>query len=655
VAEPAAPAPQARGPRWARAAGAVLASALPLVAIAWTLGLARQLGIALFTEQFLALMLGLALALVYLRLPARRGATRDRVPWYDALAAALGLGASVYVAVRYEALVEAVAYDPSKSLVYGTLLLVLVLEGLRRTAGAVLAGIVLAFLAYGQLGHLVPGALEGRSLAYERMVGDLTLDPNALLGTPIRIGATVVVAFVLFGHMLNATGGGRFFTALATALMGRFRGGSAKIAIVASSLFGSISGSAVSNVVSTGVVTIPLMRRGGYPPAVAGAIEAVASTGGQLMPPIMGASAFLMAEFLDIGYAEVVLAALVPAVLYFAALFIQADLRAAREGLTRVPPGEIPGLAPTFAGGWFFLLPFVVLIAALFWLHVQPEEAALDAVLTLLVFVPFVVGEPGARGGLLARMRRTLGIACQALHRTGVTVLDILMITAAAGLIMGVLNFSGFSFALTLLLVDIGAESLVLLLVVSALICIVLGMGMPTIGVYVLLAVLVAPALTELGLAPKAAHLFVLYFGMMSMITPPVAIAAFAAATLAQAPPMRTGLEAVRFGWPAYVVPFLFVASPSLLLLGTPGEVTLAVVTALAGVWLASVGTVGYLTRPLDVKRRIAFVAAGLLLLAPAGTFGWGPATDIAGAVLGLFLGVRELAPSRLGSVLSRH
>ncbi len=619
---------------------AVLAVSLCLVSIAWGVGLHRTLGLALYTEQFLAVMLALALALVFLHVPAR-GGDRARVPWYDALAAAAGFGAAMYVAVRYERLVEQAAYEPASSVAYASVLLLLVLEGLRRTAGPALAAIVSGFLFYALFGHLVPGRLQGRSLSYERMVADLTLDPNALLGTPILIGATIVVAFVLFGHLLNGSGGGRFFTDLSTALMGRYRGGSAKISIVASALFGSISGSAVSNVVSTGVVTIPLMRRGGYPAPVAGAIEAVASTGGQLMPPIMGASAFLMAEFLEIGYPEVVLAALVPAILYFAALFIQADLRAARAGITRVAEKDIPPLRPTFAKGWFFLLPFVVLVGALFWLHLQPEEAALHAVLALLVVAPVAAADQA--GGLWAGARATARAAYDSLQRTGLVVLDILMITAAAGLIMGVLNFTGFSFALTLVLVELGAQSVPVLLLVAALICIVLGMGMPTIGVYVLLAVLVAPSLVELGIAPKAAHLFVLYFGMMSMITPPVAIAAFAAATLAGAPAMRTGLEAVRFGWPAYVVPFLFVASPSLLLLGTPWQVTLAVVTALAGVWLISVGAVGYLVRALGPSRRLGFVLAGLLLMVPAGAFGGALATDLAGLLLGVALSLREL------------
>jgi len=616
----------------ARVFVAILAGALFALAVMWILGVHRWLGLALFKEQFLAAMLALALPIAFIRLPLY-GSEKTRVPWYDWLLAAAGFGAAGYVAARYATLVDQATYDPSTTLVYGTLLLVLIIEALRRSAGPVLAGIVVVFIAYGLLGHLVPGRLQGLSQSYDRLLASLMLDSNALLGAALFIAATVLVAFVFFGHLLFASGGGRFFTDLALALMGRYRGGSAKIAIVASSLFGSISGSAVSNVVSTGIVTIPLMRQGGYGPRSAGAIEAVASTGGQLMPPIMGASAFLMAEFLEIGYGEVVLAALVPAVLYYVALFMQADLRAAQAGIARVPEDEIPALRPTLRRGWLFLVPFAVLIVALFVYHVQPQEAALWSAVSLIV-LGVVVPSRGER--------LSLGTLWLAVRRTGTTVLDIIMITAAAGFVIGVLNFSGLAFAMTQLLAEFGQASLMLLLGIAAAISILLGMGMPTIGVYVLLAALVAPSLTRLGVEPKAAHLFVLYFGMMSMITPPVAIAAFAAATISGSRPMSTAMEAVRFGWPAYVVPFLFVLSPSLLLLGPPWMTALAVVTAVAGVGLTSIGLIGYLFRPLGAARRALFALAGLALLVPAGAMPYGQWTDAAGFVLGAALVAAE-------------
>src|SRR3990170_1469007 len=506
-------------------------------------------------------MLSAGLALAYLHLPAQRHAPRLRVPWHDWIAAAASSGCAMYLAVRYPMLVDIILLRPRDAVIVGAVLIVLVLEALRRGTGPALPAIVVVFIAYALFADLVPGRLEGRATDWQRLAGYLALDTNAMLGLPIKIGTTIVVTFILFVAFLSATGGSRFFTELALAVMGRFRGGSAKIAVVASALFGSISGSAVANVVATGVVTIPMIKRSGYPAHQAAAIEAVASTGGQLMPPVMGASAFLMAEFLQIPYGEVVLAAVVPALLYYLALFIQTDLDAARAGITRVDPSEIPPLRSVLPG-LHFLLPFIVLIVALFSFNVVPELAALWSALALVILA-LAFGYRGRRPRISALLDTVRG--------TGIAVIEIILITAAARLGIGVLGLSGLGFNMTLALVTIGGGNLYLLLVLSALVCIILGMGLPTVGVYVLLAALVAPALVEVGVLPIAAHMYVMYFGMMSMITPPVAIAAYAAAGLARADPMRTGWEACRVGWSAVVVPFLFVLSPTLLLIGSAG------------------------------------------------------------------------------------
>ncbi len=601
------------------------------------MGVPRMLRWLVYTEQFLAAMLALGLALTFLHYRVR-GDTGGRAPWFDRAAALAALGLGGYVAVVYPGLVEELAYAPRHGVGIAAVLFLLVLEGLRRTAGWALTLIVLAFVAYAFLGHALPGLFAARELHAARALTQLMLDPSALLGTPLLVAATIVVAFVLFGTLLTACGGATFFTELALALMGRYRGGAAKIAIVGSSLFGSISGSAVSNVATTGIVTIPLMKRGGFPPAVAGGIEAVASTGGQLMPPIMGASAFLLAEFLEIPYHQVVLAALTPAILYYVALFLQADLRAARAGIDRVPADQIPPLRAALRKGWVFLTPFAVLIAALFWLNVQPGAAAVYATASVILLA-YATG--GAAG------RPSWRVIAAAMVETGKTVVDILLITAAAGLIMGVLNISGLSFGLTLVLVQFGEANLAVLLIIAAALSIVLGMGMPTVGVYVLLAALVAPALVKLGIEPIAAHLFVLYFGMMSMITPPVAIAAFAAATLSGAPPMRTCWEAMRFGWTAYIIPFLFVMAPSLIMQGTWNAFFLAALTALAGVSLVTIGTVGYLIRPLGPIARAAFVLSGVAMMIPASAFEGALLTDIGGVLVGAALVLREVFATR--------
>ena len=611
----------------------ILAIALTLGAVAWSLGIYQILALSLYEEQFAAAMLSACMALTFLHLPARRGTPRLRVPWYDWAAAVAGAGAAGYIAVQYASIVDLILLGPTDAVIAGGMLLVLLLEALRRATGIALAVIIVAFVLYGLFADLMPGRMEGRASDWRNLIAYLTFDVNAMLGVPIKIGTTIVVTFILFGNLLSITGGSRFFTELALLAMGRFRGGSAKIAVMASALFGSISGSAVANVVATGVVTIPMIKKSGYAPHQAGAIEAVASTGGQLMPPVMGAAAFLMAEFLQIPYSEVVLAALVPALLYYAALFIQADLEAARRGITRVPQADIP-LAREVLPGLHFVLPFVVLIVGLFSFNIQPETAVLAAAVVLIAGA-LLFGYRGER----PKVRDML----DAFRATGLNVIEIILITAGAGFVIGVLSVSGLGFNLTLALVQVGAGSLIVLLLLSAVVCIVLGMGLPTAGVYVLLAALVAPAMVEVGITPIAAHLYVMYFGMMSMITPPVAIAAFAAAGLARADPMRTGWEACRFGWSAYVVPFLFVLSPTLLLIGEPEAVALAIVTATLGIWLVSIGMIGFFMRPLPPALRGAFMLSGLLALIPAGAFPGAVWTDIVGAALGAVLIAREI------------
>ncbi|MDH3318658.1 MAG: TRAP transporter fused permease subunit, partial [Betaproteobacteria bacterium] len=505
--------------------------------------------------------------------------------------------------------------------------------------GRTLPVITVVFIAYALWGDALPGQLAARATDWQKLSAYVALDVNGLLGLPLAVASTIVLAFLLFGEFLNASRGTRFFTDIAMLAMGRFRGGPAKMAVVGSALFGSVSGSAVANVVATGVITIPLIKRSGYPAHKAAAIEAVASTGGQLMPPVMGASAFLMAEFLQIPYSEVVLAALLPAILYYVALFIQADLDAAKMGIAPLERDELPPRRRVLPG-LYFVLPFVVLIVALFNFNQPPQLAALLAAV-LLIPLALAFGYRGERPSW-----RDFFAAVPA---AGYAVLDIVLVCVAAGIVIGVLGISGLGYNLTAALVQIGEGNLIVLLLLTAGVCIVLGMGLPTVGVYVLLAALVAPALVKVGISPIAAHLYVMYFGMMSMITPPVAIAAFAAAGLAGADPMRTGWSAVAFGWTAFVVPFLFVLSPQLLLQGAPWAVALAVATAVAGVWLVSIAIAGYFLRPLAAPWRLAFAVSGLLALIPAGAYPGAIYTDAVGMLAGLALIGYEILSRRRG------
>ncbi|WP_068299974.1 TRAP transporter fused permease subunit [Pararhodobacter sp. CCB-MM2] len=607
----------------------VLWSAITLTAIGWSLGLPRTLGISYYPQQLLAILLGLSVTVAFLSLPVKGNGIREgRLPWLDLGLSALALLATVWIVWGYPTFVTQVFARKPEVWLPGLVMVLLLLEALRRATGWALVIIIAVFLLYALFGNMVPGRLQGRAQNWQVLSGYMALDSNGILGVPMAVAGTVVVSFILFGQLLNTTGGSNFFTDGALLLMGRFRGGAMKIAVLASGLFGSISGSAVANVAGTGVVTVPMIKRDGYPAHKAAAIEAVASTGGQLMPPVMGAAAFLMAEFLGVSYAAVALAALAPAILYYVALFIQADLEAAKLGIAPVPADQIPPKRAV-GTGLHFLLCFAVLIYTLFALSWQPERAAVAATVTVILSA-LLFGYRGERPALLTIL--------DSVPATGRAVIEILLISGGSGLVIGVLNVTGLSFNLTYALVQLGQGNLIALLALSALVCIVLGMGLPTLGVYVLLAALVAPALIETGVEPIAAHLYVLYFGMMSMITPPIAMAAFAAASIAGARPMATGFAAMRFGWAAYLMPVLFVFSPSLLLIGPGTAIALTIATATIGVWLISAAIAGYMAQRLSGPMRALFALAGLLALVPADAFPGAVYSDVIGALGGLVL-----------------
>ena len=601
--------------RWPRVLKAALAGTLTLLSLAQAADIGSRLGYSYYTEQFLAVILGLSLALVFL---GSNGAQGKRPPGHppgilDLLLGFAGLALSLYVAWAYPSLVGRAMMLPWDALLTGSLLFLLVLEALRRCVGWVLVIVVVVICGYGLIGHLVPGVLQTREVAPPRMAVYLAFDPNGLLGLTLNVAATVVIAFVFFGQLLLHSGGANFFNDIATATMGRRRGGAAKISIVASGLFGSISGVVVSNIVATGVVTIRLMTNSGFRRTTAAAVEAVASTGGQIAPPVMGAVAFLMADILQRPYSEIVVAAIVPALLYYVSLFAQADLLAAKQDIKPVEGEEIPPVSKVMSRGWVFVIPFAAIVVALFWFNQRGETAALwgsGAALAIGLFFGY------------GKAKMTLRHLWDCVVETGVAITDIVMISAAAGFIIGVLNVTGLGFAVTYALVDLGQGNLFILLLISAAVCLVLGMGMPTVGVYLLLAVLVAPSLVESGVEPIAAHLFIFYLGMMSMVTPPVGIGAFFAASIAKAPPMATAIESMRFGWTAYIIPFLFVFSPALLLIGNPVDSVVAVSTAVLGVYAISAAFIGWLHGPAGIARRVAIAAAGIALLLPPGIGG---------------------------------
>jgi TRAP transporter 4TM/12TM fusion protein len=505
-------------------------------------------------------------------------------------------------------------------------------------AGFSLVGFTLAGGVYAMLGHYLPGVFQARPVDFTRLLVYESLDTNALLGTSLQIAIIVIVPFILLGQLLGRLGGSEFFTDLARGWMGRYRGGSAKVAVVGSAFFGMISGSAVANVSAVGVVTIPLMMRSGFPPQIAAAIEAVGSTGGQLMPPVMGAAAFLMAEVLQVPYAQVMIAAIIPAFLYYLALFFQVDVEAAKRGIVGEPREKLPRPLDVLKGGWYFPLPFVLLVYALVEWNWQAEHAALLAAAALIVL--------SAAFGYKGRRVPPKDIV-NAVVSTGGAVVDLILICAVAGMFIGILNITGLAFGMTLQLLAITGQNLPMMLFLTAVMAILLGLGLPTVGVYIIMATLIAPALTKVGVSPMAAHMFLLYFGVMSMVTPPVALSAFAAANIAGADVDKTGWTATRIGWAAYIVPFLFAVSPSLLMEGNPLVIAWAVITAAIGIWLGTIGVVGYFYRPISPPIRALFVVAGVLTLLPSDMFRGAYLTDVVGLALGAALILKELGARR--------
>ena len=580
--------------------------AIPLSGIFFLLNIPQYIGWLVFNEQYMGLFLGLALCATYLLIPAKPNYGRNRIPWYDLICALAGLVIGLYIFVFYPSIVNSLGDIATERVVLGCITIVLLAEASRRLVGWPLVIIAACFLLYALFAYIFPGDFYGRGWSISRLATYLYLDANGIFGQALQVGASIVVVFVIFGEVLYVVGGAEFLSDFSLALMGRFRGGQAKIAIVSSSLFGNISGSAVANVVVDGAFTIPMMKKAGYPPPVAAAVEAVASTGGQIMPPVMGAAAFLIAEYLQIPYASVALAALVPAVLYYVTLFIQVDLLAARNGIHGLPSNELPRLLPVLKRSATFVGPLAVLIVLMFVLNRRPEEAGLAAALVALIIGYLTPGVKIGRQELL-----------KILTNSGRGMLEIAAITGLAGVVIGVLQLTGLGFTLTLTLLNIGQSNALLLLFLTAIVSIILGMGMPTTAVYVLLAVLVAPGLAKLGILPIAAHLFIFYFGMLSMVTPPVCMASYAAASIGKTDPVKTGWQAMRLCAIAYIVPFLFVFSPALLLIGQWYEVVLSVVTAIIGAILLGVGIVGYLFRPIGWVKRSLFLLSATALLVP--------------------------------------
>ncbi len=562
-----------------------------------------------FTHVSMALVLGFMLLAIKkegLRLMA------------DGMLAGAAILVYLYFNYNFERLVTHIPFldmPVRGDLIAGVVLIVLVLEGTRRYIGWLLSLITLLFLLYALGGPFLPGLLSHGGLSFAIVIDYMAFTLNGIMGSAIAVSSQYLILFIIFGSFLRVTGVGEYFTELATALAGGTRGGPAKVAVITSAFIGSIIGSAAANVSTTGVFTIPLMKKAGFKPDFAAGLEAAASTGGTMLPPIMGSSAFLMAELLGIPYIEVAKASLLPALLYFLAVLIMVDIEAMKGGLQGLAKGEIPKLKDAVKRS-YNLLPIFVIVAALVK-GFSPSFAALTGILICVLL------------GLLAdKNRLSFSRVLEALEKSSVTAVQIIMACAVSGIIIGTVSLTGLSGKLTSILLRSSGGIEICILFFIALSAIILGMGMVISPAYIMAAVLGAPVLIGLGFKPIAAHLFILYFAALAPLTPPVALASYTAAGIAGGNMAKTAIKAVGLASAGFLIPFIFIYNNELLLMGSTLKVSAAITTAIIGIACFGIGVQGFFHRSLSFPEKIISITAGLIMVIP----GWG--TDVAGFII---------------------
>ena len=583
-----------------------------------------NLGLNLIQSAYLALLLLLFTPIIFLISPARKK-DREHIPWYDlALAFLSTLGPAYYCFNAQRALIEAWEFNsPLIGVILSTITLFVLLEAGRRVVSWMFALIMGVFAFYPLFASHMPGILWGMGWDFSRLASYHFGSQESIMGIPMIVLGNLLIGFMVFAVGLQVTGSGRFFLDLSLSLAGRSRGSPAKVGVIASGLFGSISGSPVANVLTVGQLTIPAMVKGGYSPVYAGAVEACASTGGVLMPPVMGVAAFIMAEILEIPYAKVVIAAIIPSFLYYMALFIQVDAQAALRGIRGIDKDiALPRFIDTTKQGWYFIVSLLVLIWMLL-VEMRESQAPFYGVAALFVLT-----------ALRHKTRITREEFWKFIEGSGAVLAELTVILACVGLIIGSLTMTGVSLSVSREIVDMAGGNRILLLILSAFAAFVLGMGVPLAPAYVILAIIVTPALVSVGFNTIAAHMFALYWATLSFLTPPVAIAAFAAAGISRASPMATGWMSVRVGSVLFILPFFFILEPALVFQASAFDVSHALISAIIGIFCWTGGLEGYLLGlgKLNIPRRILAFVAGVLLMFP----GW--ITDLAGVVILVFL-----------------
>ena len=581
-----------------------------------------------------AIHLTFGFLLIFLLYPTRQSWSKTKMNPIDVLFALAGACSAMYIVYNYNELVLRAGMNTETDFIVALIGTVLVFEAARRVVGWPMIIVALAFLLYAFFGPYVPGIMAHRGVGLEEMFDHLFFTTEGIFGTPMGVSSTFIYLFILFGAYLEATGLGKFFIDLANAIAGWAAGGPAKVAVLSSGLMGTVSGSSVGNVAGTGSFTIPMMKKLGYRPAFAGAVEAAASTGGQLMPPVMGAAAFLMAEFVGVPYFDVVKAAVIPAMLYYIGVWLGVHYEAKKFGLKGTPRDQLPKFKDLFLEKGHLAIPLIVIIYLLVSGY-TPMRAALAAIALSII---------------CACLRKSTRISfkqvIQGLIDGSKGVLGVLIACATAGIIIGVVTKTGVGLKVATALLDLAGGKLLPAMFFTMITSLILGMGVPTTANYVITSTIAAPALIQMQVPVLAAHMFAFYFGIVADVTPPVALAAYAGAGIAGANPMRCGVIAAKLAIAAFIVPYIFVLAPELLMINaTAFTITYSALTAIIGMWGVSMAMIGFCQNLLNLPQRLAFLVGGVCMIIPGtltdgigialiiATFFWQKTNKIKGAI----------------------
>lgn len=580
---------------------------------------------ALVTLMQRAVHTTVILALVFILYPFGKKSSRKKPSIIDWILSVVSICLGAYIILNYNALVLRAGMPNTTDVVLGIMMIVIMLEGARRIVGKEIVILAIIFLLYAYFGNKLPNIIAHRGYSIKSISEYMYLTTEGIFGIAIGVSSTYIFLFILFGSFLQQSGMGQFFNDLAMAIAGSSKGGPAKVAVVSSGFLGSINGSAVANVVTTGAFTIPLMKKIGYDKEFAGAVEAAASCGGQILPPVMGAAAFIMAEYLGIAYIKIAICAIIPAVLYYLGVITIIHLRASKDGLEGLPKEELPKVSQVLKERGYLLIPLVALVYLLINGRTPINAAFFSIVITVLLTIIVRVIKKETKGLFIDIIN--------ALENGARTALGVAISCAVVGIIIGVATMTGFGLKLAGAILFLGKGNLFFTLFFTMIACIVLGMGLPSIPAYIITATMAAPALAKMGVQPLVSHMFVFYFGMLANLTPPVALAAFAGAGIAGGNPAKTGFQAVKLALAGFVVPYIFAFSPQLLMIdSTPFTTILAVITAIVGVIALGSSVEGYMIEKLNFVFRIGMGASAILLMIP------GLSTDIIGLII--FAGV---------------